>query len=202
MLEQTGSLRDDQKNHGCFLHCSRQTLSKYREYLLATLQYTEIFPYIDSSVKRLIKSPKGYLINNGLISYLTGIHDLPILKTTGLIGHRFENWFLNEMQTWLDVQPSRHQITFWRTSTGAEIDFSITLGSYVLPFEITYANPVPGKKIKNLINFMKHEPKCTLGVICYPGPLTYDEENRLLFLPASIVRLRPTLAGKIDRKAD
>ena len=109
--ELTGSLRDDKKIIDA-LHCSRNTLSKYRAYLLATLQYMEIYPYIQSSVKRLIKSPKGYVTNNGLVSYLTGIHDLTVLKTTGLIGSRFENWFLNEMQTWLDTRLERHQIFF------------------------------------------------------------------------------------------
>ena len=95
--------------------------------MLATLQYTEIYPYIESSLKRLTKSPKGYLINNGLISYLTGIHDYSLLTTTGMVGHRFENWFLNEVKTWLDAQVERHEAYFWRTAAGAEVDFVITL---------------------------------------------------------------------------
>jgi len=65
--ELTGSVRDDKKIMDA-LHCSRNTLLKYRDYLLATLQYVELFPYITSSVKRLVKSPKGYMINNGLVS--------------------------------------------------------------------------------------------------------------------------------------
>src|SRR5262249_39620939 len=124
------------------------------------------------------------LINNGLISYFTGIHDFSILKSTGLIGHRFENWFLNEIQAWMDGATERHQISFWRTAADAEVDFVVTLGTQIIPFEITYNSKVSQKKLNNLRNFMKKTPKCAFGVICYMGPFVWDEEERLLFLPA------------------
>ena len=181
--ELTGSVRDDKKIIDA-LHCSRITLLKYRNYLLATLQYIELFPYISSSVKRLVKSPKGYLINNGLVSYLTGIHDLSILKTTSTLGHRFENWFLNDVQSWLDSQAENHQIYFWRTSAGAEVDFVVTLGNQTVPFEVTYSSQIETKKLNNLKNFMKGSPEASIGVFCYSGPLAFDEENRILYLPA------------------
>lgn len=184
--EVTGSVRDDTKIIDA-LHCSRNTLSKYRDYLLATLQYTDIYPYIKSSIKRLVKSPKGYLINNGLVSYLTGLHDLALLKSTGLIGHRFENWFLNEVQTWLDTQSESRTIYFWRTPAGAEVDFIVTLGRHVVPFEITYAPQIDSKKFNNLKDFTAACPEASIGVFCYTGPLSFDQENRILFLPAWMI---------------
>ncbi len=184
--ELTGSIRDDKKMLDA-LHCSRNTLLKYRDYLLATLQYIELYPYIGSSIKRLVKSPKGYLINNGLISYLTGIHDLSILKTTGLIGHRFENWFLNEIQTWMDTTTERHQISFWRSSAGAEVDFVVSFANQVIPFEVTYSPQILTKKLNNLKGLMKSIPNTTLGVFCYMGDFSFDEENRILYLPAWMI---------------
>lgn len=184
--EVTGSVRDDTKIIDA-LHCSRNTLSKYRDFLLATLQYTDIYPYIKSSIKRLVKSPKGYLINNGLVSYLTGLHDLALLRSTGLIGHRFENWFLNEVQTWLDTQSENRNIYFWRTAAGAEVDFIVTLGRQIVPFEITYAPQIDSKKFNNLKDFMTACPEASIGVLCYMGPLSFDQENRILFLPAWMV---------------
>src|SRR5262249_8347099 len=128
--------------------------------------------------------PKGYLINNGLVSYLTGVHDLSVLKITGLIGHRFENWFLNEIQTWLDKAAERHQINFWRTAYDAEVDFVLTLGSQIIPIEVTYAPQISTKKLHHLKSFMQHTPKSTLGLFCYTGPLSFDGDHRILFLPA------------------
>jgi predicted AAA+ superfamily ATPase len=184
--ELTGSLRDDKKIIDA-LHCSRNTLLKYRDYLLATLQYIEVYPFIESTVKRLVKSPKGYLTNNGLISYLTGIHDLKILKTTGLIGHRFENWFLNEIQTWLDTSVERHNITFWRTPGDAEVDFVVAFANQIIPFEITYSTLVSTKKITNLKRFMKNTSNVNFGIFCYTGDFKFDEENRILYLPAWMI---------------
>lgn len=183
--EQTGSLRDDTKILQA-LHCSRGTLSKYRDYLQATLQYTEVHPFVESSIKRLVKSPKGYLHTNGLLSYLTGIHNLSILKTTGLIGHRLENWFLNEIQIWLDTRPESHHISFWRTATGLEVDFVVSLGGVVVPFEIAYTVQGLSKKVNTLKKFMA-DSSAKLGIICYPGQLAYDNENHILYLPAWMV---------------
>ena len=84
--EQTGSLRDDQKLLNA-LGCSHNTLIKYREYLTATT-HKEVFSYVNSTVKRLVKSPKGYL---------TGIHDYSVLNSTGLLEHRFENCLLKRI---------------------------------------------------------------------------------------------------------
>ncbi|MCC2667103.1 MAG: hypothetical protein K0S63_1019, partial [Gammaproteobacteria bacterium] len=63
--EQTGSIRDDNRILQA-LSCHRDTLIKYRGYLQSTLMYQDIHPYINTTLKRLVKSPKGYLINNGL----------------------------------------------------------------------------------------------------------------------------------------
>lgn len=181
--ELTGKLQDDNQILSA-LHCARNTLIKYRNYLYATLQYREIYPYVESSIKRLVKSPKGYLINNGLISYLTGIHENSILKSTGLIGHRFENWFLNEIQTWMDTCSERTQISFWRTHDGAEVDFVVSVGAHVIPFEVTYSSEISHKKLKNLKSFLAKTPKAKVGVFCYTGPFDFDQKHNILFLPA------------------
>ena len=133
---QTGSLRDDQKIlQG--LGCARDTLKKYRGFLEATLVYHELHPFISSPLRRLVKSPKGYLLNNGLISYLTGIYDHAVLVKSGLIGYRFENWFLKELQIWLDREVQKNNIYFWRTSGNVEVDFVVERGDGIFPFEVT-----------------------------------------------------------------
>jgi hypothetical protein len=184
--EQTGSIRNDAKVMEA-LHCSRNTLLKYRGYLSATLQYMELFPYIRSSLKRLVKTPKGYIINNGLISYLTGIHDTGILTSTGFIGHRFENWFLNEIQTWLDTQLQRSSLYYWRTHAGAEIDVIIELGRHIVPVEITYSSTIDSKKLNNLTSFLKEYPEAPVGIFCYTGKLAFDKRANILYVPAWLI---------------
>ncbi len=133
MAEQTGLIRDDLKVVNA-LQCSKNTIQKYQGCLNATWQYVEIEPYIGNTLKRLVKSPKGYLKNNGLVSYFTGVKDFSILSQTGLIGHRFENWFFNELSSFLDPLSDYHKIYFWRTHSGQEVDFVVQVGQKNHPF--------------------------------------------------------------------
>jgi predicted AAA+ superfamily ATPase len=183
IAEQTGSVRQD-KTITEALGCSRDTLKKYRGFLLATLVYQEVYPYIGSVLKRVVKTPKGYLLNNGLISYLTGLEDMAILQKSGLIGHRFENWFLKELQIWLDRKSARSAIYYWRTAGGAEVDFVVQKKPWIFPFEVTYSNRIQDKKIKNLRRFMQEEPKACRGFYIYLGEYDYDPDAQIYFLPA------------------
>jgi uncharacterized protein len=186
MAEQTGSVKDDQKMINA-LQCSRNTVQKYQGYLIATWQYVEIEPYIGKTLKRLVKSSKGYFRNNGLISYFTGIKELSILNQTGLIGHRFENWFLNELNSFMDPIGEYNKIYFWRTHSGQEVDFIVQIGEAIIPFEVTYSVQVLPKKIRNLKAFLKDNPKANFAVYLYRGPLKFDKDNEVLFLPAWMV---------------
>ncbi len=182
IAEQTGSVRDDDKiKHA--LGCARDTLKKYRGYLSSTLLYQEIYPYIGSTLKRIVKSPKGYLFDNGLISYLTGIDDVNILKKTGGIGHRFENWFLKELKVSLDREIKRNKIYYWRTTSGVEIDFIVEIKPDIFPFEITCSAQIDKKKLRNLKSFLKNEKKAKMGYYIYMGEYHYDEKERICFLP-------------------
>ena len=186
MAEQTGSIKDDQKVINA-LQCSRNTIQKYQGYLMATWQYVEVEPYIGNTLKRLVKSPKVYLKNNGLISYFTGIIDFLILNQTGLIGHRFENWFLNELNTFMDSLCNFHKIYFWRTHSGQEVDFVVQIGQKIIPFEVTYSTQAIPKKIHNLKAFLKDNHKATFSIYLYRGALKFDKKNKILFMPAWMI---------------
>jgi len=183
VAEQTGSIRDDTKILNA-LGCHRDTLNKYRGYLQATLMYQDIHPYINSTLKRLVKSPKGYLANNGLISFLQGIYDSELLIKTGQIGHRLENWILNELQIWLNKNPGRHSLHYWRTTAGAEVDFVIHKPPYVYPFEITCSPFIEPNKVRNLIRFREYETKVKFSFYIYMGDFKFDLENKIIFIPA------------------
>jgi predicted AAA+ superfamily ATPase len=182
LAEQTGSVRDDKRIVDA-LRCSRDTVKKYQGFLSATLLFSEIYPYIGSTLKRLTKTPKGYLLNNGLVSLLTGIFELNLLQKTGLIGHRLENWFLNELNTWLTRTPMRCSIHYWRTSTGVEVDFVVVKKPTIYPFEVTYSSTIDRKKLKNLKAFLADEPKASWGFYIYQGDFLVDTDAKIIFIP-------------------
>lgn len=183
LASQTGSVREE-KAIVDSIKCTRDTLKKYRGFLEATLLYRDIYPYISNPLNRLVKSPKGYLMNNGLISALTGIYQLQVLIKSGLIGHRLENWFLNELSVWLAREPLRSEIFFWRKQTGAEVDFVVEKKPNVTPFEITFNSTIDERKVRNLVNFLKEEPKAKWGFYIYRGDFLIDAEKHICFIPA------------------
>jgi len=186
MAEQTGSVKEQKKVMHA-LQSSRDTIKKYQGYLLATWQYIEIEPYVKNTLRRIVKSPKGYLKNNGLISYFTGIYDLRILTQTGLIGHRFENWFLNELNSFLDSTSEYHNICFWRAHSGQEVDFVVQIGQNIVPFEVTYAKEPLPSKVRNLRTFLCENSNVKFAVYLYRGRLHFDAESKILFLPAWMI---------------
>lgn len=181
---QTGSVRQDKKIIEA-LACSRDTLRKYRGYLLATLVYQEIYPFINNTLHRLVKSPKGYLSNNGLISYLTGIDSLKTLETSGLVEHRLENWFLKELQIALDRSSAYSKIHYWRTTSGSEVDFVVKEKSTVIPFEVSYAKKIQNKKLNNLQNFINSMPSVSSGFYIYMGEFGIVQD--IYLIPAWLV---------------
>ncbi|MDQ2994243.1 MAG: AAA family ATPase [Pseudomonadota bacterium] len=183
LAEQTGSVRDESR-HIQSIGCARDTLKKYRGFLEATLYYEEIYPYITNTMQRIVKSPKGYLTNNGLISILTGLHDLNTLEKSSLIGHRLENWFLTELHVWLARSVYRSNIYYWRLPTGVEVDFIIEKKPAIYPFEVTYATRVRNEKVNNLLKFMHQEPKAQWGFYIYRGDFKIDEKTRIIYIPA------------------
>jgi len=186
LAQQTGSMRDDKKITDA-LSCNIETLKKYRGFLSATLLYIELYPFIDVTLKKLVKSPKGYLLDNGLISNLTGLYDYNALTTTGKIGSRFENWFIQELRSWLTQLPERSEIHFWRLSSGSEVDFVVSIKPNILPFEITYGEQPERKKITNLKKFMAQVPEAKWAFYIYNGKFMVDAENKIIFLPAWVI---------------
>jgi predicted AAA+ superfamily ATPase len=186
LAEQTGSLRYDERIVEA-LKCQRDTVKKYRGYLEATLLFQEVYPYIGSSLKRLVKSPKGYLLDNGLVSLLTGILDLSVLEKSGLIGHRLENWFLNELNVLSARTSFPTQLYYWRTSSGIEVDFIWVKKPNIYPFEVTYSNKIRDDKVRNLTKFIELTPTADWGYYIYMGPFEIDEKKKIIFIPSWVI---------------
>ncbi len=183
LAEYTGSLRDDKRLIES-LGCARNTLKKYRGYLVATKVYHEVFPVMSDSLKRIIKSPKGYVHNNGIVSILTGLDELMLLKKSSQIGHRLENWFLKELQVWLDRDVKRHRIYYWHTIGGMEVDFIVERKPRLIPFEVTHATKIDSKKLRNLATFMQKSGRAACGFLIYNGDYIYKPELNIHCIPA------------------
>lgn len=96
-----------------------KTARRYLDVLEDTFMVRQLPPLHANLKKRLVKSPKIYLRDTGLLHALFGIQSHEQLLGHPAAGASWEGWCLEEV---LSVVPSNTVACFYRTSAGAEID--------------------------------------------------------------------------------
>jgi len=86
--------------------------------------------------KRLVKSPKIYFYDSGLLCWLLGIQEAVQLATHPLRGHIFETFVVSELVKTQLNRGERAAFHFWRDSTGNEVDVVVDDGMTLMPIEI------------------------------------------------------------------
>ena len=117
-------------------------------YLIFLLQ-----PYHQNFNKRLVKSPKLYFYDTGLLSYLLGIRSADEMILNRLKGSLFENLILAELQ-----KKNYHQYThldyyFWQDSNGNEIDILLKNHNGFDVFEIKATETISTELFKQMDRF-------------------------------------------------
>jgi hypothetical protein len=115
-------------NQGTLLNASRlasslsvspPTVTSYIDLLVDLLLVRRLPPYRANTGKRLVKSPKVYVRDSGLVHALLGIEDYQDLAGHPVVGPSWEGFVIENL---LAVAPERTQASFYRTAAGAEVD--------------------------------------------------------------------------------
>jgi uncharacterized protein len=101
------------------LGVSGHTIRAYLDLLTDLFMVRQLPPWSGNSSKRLVKSPKIYLRDSGILHYLTQIHDMELLLSHPLCGTSWEGFAIEQIATALSAD---WQCMFYRTSAQAEID--------------------------------------------------------------------------------
>lgn len=75
--------------------------------------------------KRLVKRPKLYFYDTGLVCYFTGIEEEAVLRKGPLDGPVFENYVVAEIKKWITHHGLKDQLFYFRTNLGIEVDLII-----------------------------------------------------------------------------
>jgi predicted AAA+ superfamily ATPase len=116
---------------GNSLGVSHSTIHRYIELLSETFILSIIPPFIQNTKKRLVKAPRIYLADHGILNTLLNIREFNQLTGHPVLGSLWESVVLSDLQSRL---PGTN-IYFYRTSHGAEIDFICTYGSKAVAIE-------------------------------------------------------------------
>jgi predicted AAA+ superfamily ATPase len=101
------------------LAISAPSVARYLDILEETYLIRRLPPYHANLHKRLVRSPKIYFRDSGLLHTLLGIPDREALSVHPCLGASWEGWVVEQV---LGVMPSGWQATFYRTAGGAEVD--------------------------------------------------------------------------------
>jgi predicted AAA+ superfamily ATPase len=116
---------------GQSLGVSRTTISKYLDIMQQTFMVRVLPPLMANIKKRLIKTPKVYLRDTGILHALLEIENIEDLLGHPIAGVSWEGWCIEQI---LAVMPD-WRASFYRTSSGEEIDLIIERGRKRLGFE-------------------------------------------------------------------
>lgn len=107
-------------------------------------------PFYENYGKRIVKSPKIYFYDTGLVAYLTGISNKSLFENGPLNGAIFENYIISEVKKNIFHRNLNAQLYYLRTSNGVEVDLIIDHFTHKQLVEIKYNESFKPLMIKPL----------------------------------------------------
>lgn len=153
---------------------SAPTVQHYLEILEATYMVRRLPPLHANLSKRLVKSPKIYLRDSGLLHALLGLRSLDDLAGHPVVGASWEGWVLEQIAQLL---PSPWQLSFYRTAAGAEMDVVAERGNRRIGFEIKFSSaPALSKGFWSAMSDLKLEQAYVIAPVETGYPLGQNVE--------------------------
>lgn len=162
---------------------SRPTAHRYLNLLEVSFQIRLLRPYAKSRTSRVVKSPKLYWTDTGLAAHLAGIADGRDLGSQPLSGALLENLILCQLDVWRETVVPRAEVYYWRTASGAEVDFVIEQRRRLLPIEVKSGSTVRHSDCAGLERFLGEHRSAAYGIIAYGGDAIHAITPRVLAVP-------------------
>jgi predicted AAA+ superfamily ATPase len=103
---------------------SLKTITQWLSVLEASNQITLLEPYFVNVGKRLVKSPKLYFCDTGLLCFLLGYNDQALLAASPhVMGSLWETFIYSEIRKHMKARPTAYSLWFYRDNIGREVDF-------------------------------------------------------------------------------
>lgn len=147
---------------------SPATMGRYLSILEASFLIHRLAPYFENIGKRLVKSPKLYWTDTGLVCHLLGIRasDLPGHRMKGAL---FETFAIAEIRSLLPLYMPQARLYYLRTHDRLEIDGLIQQGTRLIPFEIKAAATVTANDADSIKRWMSLTQREEVGFVFYAG---------------------------------
>jgi predicted AAA+ superfamily ATPase len=163
------------------LGISPPSARKYLDILQDTFMVRQLQPYYTNVKKRLVKSPKVYIRDSGLLHYLLGIGELDSLIGHPSAGASWEGWLIEQIMALI---PKHWTVNFYRTAAGAEIDLVLLPTQLKPPIAVEFKYSLAPKPTKSFWNAFE-DLKPQKAYVIYPGDESYPLAENVSTLPVS-----------------
>lgn len=151
---------------------SAPTAREYFQILQDTLLAAFVPAYTHRVKRRIVSSPKFYLFDVGVAGYLARWGEL--FPGSSLFGKAFEHFIFMEIKAHSSYSDLFYPVSYWRTSSGAEVDFIVNNGEIAL--EVTSSRDVNYRQLKGLKTYKEeHSPRRSIVVSLGDKPRTTDD---------------------------
>ena len=176
---------------GRSLGYSYHTIQSLLDLFIAYFLIRRLQPYHANVKKRLVKAPKVYLRDSGILHYLLGIGTAEQLLTSPARGNSFEGFMIQQIAALEELRHSGSAFYFYRTHSGAEIDLVVDRGNQRMGFEFKAGVATAADDWKNLQAGID-DGVIHRGYVVYNGTREFSVSDEISVIPAIQI-----LSGKL-----
>ena len=156
------------------LGVSQPTARDYFHIAHGSFVWRHLPAYEKNAAKRVVKHPKGYLRDSGLLHFLLHLQDRDDLMAHPRMGASWEGMVIENLVRGFAAAGVDFQAFHYRSGGGAEIDLVLEGEFGLLPVEIKHTQHIDGRALRALRDFVA-ERGCRYGIV-----INNDERPRLL----------------------
>ena len=182
MLGKLSSKIINQSDLARSLGVSEPTIRHYFTIAQGTYLWRQLRSYENNVVKSIVKMPKGYIRDSGLLHHLLRIDSLESLQSDPDCGFSFEAFVIEEILKGIQDAGVRDcDAYYYRTRGGAEIDLILEGRFGLLPIEIKHGIQVNSQQFRSLNDFIK-DHHCSFGVLI-------NQSDKIIWLTKNIIQI-------------
>ncbi|HIO96546.1 MAG TPA: ATP-binding protein [Leucothrix sp.] len=166
------------------LGVSAPTVREYFKIAHGTFIWRHIPPYEKNASKRIVKHPKGYLRDSGLLHHFLHLHDQNDVLAHPKMGHSWESMVIENIIRGLNSLGCVFDYFHYRTGAGAEVDLVLEGEFGLLPIEIKYKSTLTLRELKGIRQFIK-EYDCPYGIVVSNNQRLTLLDDNLINIPFS-----------------
>jgi len=140
-----------------------RTVRNYFDILVDSLVGYLVPSFTLTQKRRSIQTPKFYYFDVGIANYLRNRRNIQIGSVD--FGHAFEHFIIQELIAFLGYNEKEEKLSYWRTSSGYEVDAIIGNGRVAI--EVKSTEEIQSRHTKGLKAFQEEFPDCRLIAVSF-----------------------------------